>query len=253
MPFSKFCGVLILMIIINATIIFAEDSSSNDCSVTNTTSKKRFDLSPLKKASGSDWVLKSHEYTFYINVCDKILHEVNGVDTEEIGVWGKKDGHDSGLKLGNFNKNPHLNDDDVYLEYVGGKCGTDSIKYTSVIYFKCDQTVEGQGEPRLIYNYEDCAFVFEWKTPVACPTSVNGGAMSSWGVFFTIFAIALIVYFLGGIAYNRMVHRASGFYQIPNWEFWCNLWDFTKDMVLIIIAQIPMFKPRRPRGNYKEV
>ncbi|RHZ70476.1 hypothetical protein Glove_271g53 [Diversispora epigaea] len=253
MTFSKFYSALILMVIINATIIFAEDSSNNNCIVTNTTSKKQFDLNPLKKASGSDWELKSHNYTFHLNVCNKISYGGAGTDTDDIGVWGKKEGQDEGLKLGNFNKNPQLNGDDVYLQYIGKDCRTLNIKYTSVITFQCDQTVEGLGEPRLIYNYIDCAFIFEWRTPVACPTSIGGGAMSSWGVFFTIFAIALIVYFVGGVAYNRMVHHASGFYQIPNWEFWCNLWDFTKDMVCIIIAQIPMFKPKRPRGNYRNL
>jgi cation-dependent mannose-6-phosphate receptor len=80
------------------------------------------------------------------------------------------------------------------------------------------------------------------------------GAKGGWGVFFTIFIIALIVYFVGGIVYNRMVHNASGVYQIPNWEFWSNSCDFLKDMILIILAQCPVFKPRRSgRRSYSNL
>ncbi|CAG8436882.1 14069_t:CDS:2 [Funneliformis caledonium] len=51
-----------------------------------------------------------------------------------------------------------------------------------------------------------------------------------------------------------MVHNASGMHQIPNWEFWCNTWDFLKDMFFIIMAQCPVFKPRRSGGrNYRNL
>lgn len=38
----------------------------------------------------------------------------------------------------------------------------------------------------------------------------------------------MAVYFLGGIAYNRIVHHARGLKQIPNYQIWVEGFDFIK-------------------------
>lgn len=52
MVLSKFHIALILIVIINATFIHADDSSEGDCTVTNSNTKQRFDLNQLTKKSG---------------------------------------------------------------------------------------------------------------------------------------------------------------------------------------------------------
>lgn len=40
--------------------------------------------------------------------------------------------------------------------------------------------------------------------------------------------VVVAVYFLGGIAYNRIVHHARGFKQIPNYQIWVEGYEFIK-------------------------
>jgi len=40
--------------------------------------------------------------------------------------------------------------------------------------------------------------------------------------------VIVAVYFLGGIAYNRIVHHARGLKQIPNYQIWVEGFDFIK-------------------------
>jgi len=53
------------------------------------------------------------------------------------------------------------------------------------------------------------------------------GQLTHFFLYFR-FLIALLVYFVGGIFYNRMVHHASGVSQIPNSGFWKEAWYFVR-------------------------
>ncbi|RIA86347.1 mannose-6-phosphate receptor binding domain-containing protein [Glomus cerebriforme] len=253
--------VLCLTILSFSSSLFVKaDEDSQPCTVTNETTKKYYDLGPLTKTEGDDWTITGYGWKFYINICQNVLYKYENSE-EQIGVYGistnEKDYNDNFVKgsLGTTSKEPFFREDNLIMEFTDGMtCKSTNYKRSSVISFICDQTVEGQGKPTFVSSYEDCGFFFEWRTPVACPTEKKGASNEGWGVFFTIFIIALIVYFVGGIVYNRMVHNASGVHQIPNWEFWSNTWDFLKDMILIIFAQCPVFKPRRPGGrNYRNL
>ncbi|GES96690.1 cation dependent mannose-6-phosphate cargo receptor [Rhizophagus clarus] len=235
------------------------------CTVTNETTNKYYDLSPLKKTEGEDWIVYGYGtgWTFRMNICRNVLYRNDNDDYsnfEEIGVYGiNPEYYDNGgykdHSLGKISEKPLIRGDKLVMEFSDGKnCAGTNYKSTSVVSFICDKTVEGQGQPIFISGFRDCAFFFEWRTPAACPTDKKDASKGGWGVFFTIFIIALIVYFVGGIIYNRMVHNATGMYQIPNWEFWSNACDFLKDMILIIMAQCPVFKPRRHGGrNYRNL
>ncbi|CAG8448322.1 21416_t:CDS:2 [Dentiscutata erythropus] len=238
------------------TYVKAEDSSA-DCKVTNATSQLTYDLSGLKRTE--DWKIESKDfnYKFRMSVCRALNDPGNVKQKENAGVWGSKTSEEN---LGNYNMTPYLIDDMLFLKYEGGENNycktTDSTYfYTSLIRFICDQTVDKSNPPKLINVFNDCAFWFEWRTPIACPVKMNSQSTSPIGVFFTILGIALAVYFIGGVVYNRIVYNASGVRQIPHWEFWRDTLDFTKDMILIILAQcpIPIFQPRRRPGNYRNL
>uniref|UniRef100_A0A1D1XNK5 Autophagy-related protein 27 n=1 Tax=Anthurium amnicola TaxID=1678845 RepID=A0A1D1XNK5_9ARAE len=243
----------------------ADDPQPQPCTVTNETTNKYYDLSPLTRKEGEDWIVKGYGtgWTFRINICHGVLYRDENdksSDFDQIGVYGKNE-NDDGMgdhSLGSVSQTPIFRGDNLVMEFTKGKfCGGTNYKRSSAISFICDQTVEGQGQPKFVSTFYDCAFFFEWRTPAACPTGKKGSAgagSGGWSVFITIFVIALIAYFVGGIVYNRIVHNASGIYQIPHWEFWSNAVDFLKDMILIILAQCPCFKPRRHGGrNYRDL
>ena len=50
--------------------------------------------------------------------------------------------------------------------------------------------------------------------------------MGPGSVFLIILAIAVLVYLLGGIFYNRTVSNARGWKQLPNYTLWAGLWSF---------------------------
>lgn len=239
----------------SSSLFVKAEEQQQPCTITNDTSY--YDLSPLKKTEGDDWIVKGYEtdWKFRINICNDVLYKGDpNTDLKNTGVYGSK--NDVGNSLGQTSTTPIIRGDSLIMEFNNGndKCGTTNYRKTSVISFICDKTVEGQGQPSFISTYRNCGFFFEWRTPVACSTTKKGEGLGGWNVFLTIFVIALIVYFVGGIVYNRMVHNASGMHQIPNWEFWCNTWDFLKDMFFIIMAQCPVFKPRRSGGrNYRNL
>ncbi|CAB4424849.1 unnamed protein product [Rhizophagus irregularis] len=257
--------VILCLTILSTSLFVKAEENPQPCTVTNETTNKYYDLSPLKKTEGNDWIVYGYGtgWTFYINVCHGVLYrddKDSESNFEDIGVYGiNPELYNRTLEkshnIGKLSNNPLIRGDKLVMEFSNGKlCGLTNYKSASVVSFICDKTVEGQGQPIFISSYQDCAFFFEWRTPAACPTDKKDASKGGWGVFFTIFVIALIVYFVGGIIYNRMVHNATGMYQIPNWEFWSNAFDFLKDMILIILAQCPVFKPRRNGGrNYRNL
>ncbi|RUS23926.1 hypothetical protein BC938DRAFT_474391 [Jimgerdemannia flammicorona] len=135
----------------------------------------------------------------------------------------------------------------LLLEYKnGGECPNDSLKkHSTLISFICDANVAGLGHPVFVGDADKCSFWFEWATPIACAKSQG---ITTWGLFVTIIVVFTAVYCLGGVFYNRIVHSASGLDQIPNYEFWYNIYDWTKDMTIILAGTIFSFfsKPRSP-------
>ncbi|CAG8596577.1 17460_t:CDS:2 [Dentiscutata heterogama] len=221
-----------------------------------------------------NWKIESNgfKYEFRLSVCKALKEPGTVTNKENAGVWGREtetsktseenlghnvvvvytENYDTAFIRGQYYY------DMLFLKYEGpNNCKgiSSAYYYTSLIRFICDQTVEKSHPPKLINVFEDCAFWFEWRTPSACPVKMNSQSTGAIGVFFTILGIALAVYFIGGVVYNRIVYNASGVRQIPHWEFWRDTLDFTKDMILIILAQcpIPIFQPRRRPGNYRNL
>jgi len=52
-------------------------------------------------------------------------------------------------------------------------------------------------------------------------------------VFAIIGVIAILVYFLGGVFYQRNVAHARGWRQLPNYSFWSGIGNFIKDIFII--------------------
>lgn len=92
-----------------------------------------------------------------------------------------------------------------------------------------------------------CAYFFEIRSPHACAGSPPAelGALGPGGVFALIMAIAVAVYFAGGVMYNRSVGHARGWRQLPNYSFWSGLWGFMSDVFVIATSSCARCLPRR--------
>ncbi|CAG8443726.1 9700_t:CDS:2, partial [Ambispora gerdemannii] len=223
-----------------------------DCTFKNDTLS--YDLSKLKQDSAEYYETTDSKNKFILNVCNGLSELKDDLkDAKNVGASLKND-KEKWISLGKNNSELFIQNDELFLRYGDGDAcpdQSDEVKRETYIHFICDNTIEGKGTPKLLISPRNCVYIFEWKTSAACPVD-KAESLSGWGVFFTIFFIALLVYFVGGIVYNRMVHNAVGFSQLPNWEFWRDAWDFVKDMFLILMAQCPSFGRRAPR-NYRNL
>ncbi|KAI5917405.1 mannose-6-phosphate receptor binding domain-containing protein [Camillea tinctor] len=101
---------------------------------------------------------------------------------------------------------------------------------SATIFFSCDRDpVASTAQVSFIAtDPEECSYVFKVKSQHACagaephaPGSVGPGS-----VFAIILGIAILVYLLGGIFYQRTVANARGWKQLPNYSLWASVWSF---------------------------
>lgn len=110
-------------------------------------------------------------------------------------------------------------DDDQYIR-----------RKSTTISFICDRDpVSSQATISFVgTDPDECAYFFEARSVHACsqvephkPGSVGPGS-----IFGLIFFIALLVYVIGGVCYNRTVAHARGWRQLPNFSLWAGIWSF---------------------------
>ncbi|KAG0264800.1 Cation-independent mannose-6-phosphate receptor CI-MPR [Mortierella polycephala] len=242
-PKTSMAAMVMTILALALSVSAAEEL---DCTVTHPTTGKFYDLRPLiRKESDQDWTPNTgadKSMEFKLNVCHTVLKkDLDVKNQEDIASWGRRN---KGTSLGKLSKNPFFRGDSLLLEYKDGDdCpNAQYYKKSTLIRFVCDTSVNGQGNPYLISNNNDCSYWFEWHTPLACsvdrPSSGSGG-----GVFGTIVGVVVAVYLIGGIAYNRIVNHARGLKQIPNYQAWVDAFDFIKDMAIILFAKC--YRPKR--------
>lgn len=77
---------------------------------------------------------------------------------------------------------------------------------------------------------DECAYFFEVRSQHACAGAEphQPGSVGPGGVFALILLIALVVYFAGGVFYQRTVAHARGWRQLPNHTLWYGIWETIK-------------------------
>jgi cation-dependent mannose-6-phosphate receptor len=75
---------------------------------------------------------------------------------------------------------------------------------------------------------DECAYFFEARSSHACAQAEphKPGSVGPGSVFGLILVIAVLVYVLGGVFYNRTVAHARGWRQLPNYSLWAGIWSF---------------------------
>lgn len=95
------------------------------------------------------------------------------------------------------------------------RCDRDSVSPTATIAF-------------IGADPDECAYMFSVRSQHACAgvQPSKPGSVGPGGVFAIIMIIAILVYFAGGVFYQRNVTNARGWRQLPNYTFWAGIWSF---------------------------
>ncbi|KAF7358857.1 PLCXc domain-containing protein [Mycena sanguinolenta] len=180
---------------------------------------KYYDLNPLQL--GKDFTSKTPEgHEMVLSVCKSVSHETWRLNVQDPGLVGGfvRLGHgdfsmgqtSTTLSFSGRAGHPHL------TLSSGSKCRDsngdtiENMKGSTEIEFVCDPAAK-RGTPRLVAQLPPggddaaCAWVFEWRTAAACPTSEG---VTFGGVIWFLFISALILlatYLVIGTLYNYFV------------------------------------------------
>ncbi|KAJ2852986.1 Cation-independent mannose-6-phosphate receptor CI-MPR [Coemansia erecta] len=179
-------------------------------------------------------------YTFSLAICQPLPEHDNN-QWHAAARWQHNGKH--GL-LGKAGKSAlRLRGTKLLLEYHDGDAcpGYPQLNQSAVVSFICDPLMDKNkwGSPVFVSEWHQCAFMFEWQTPAACPLyrTGNGHVEDSDGpthasvAFVAVFVLGSI-YLLGGVLYNRVLNSSSGLRgleQLPNYSFWHGIVVFFRD------------------------
>lgn len=116
------------------------------------------------------------------------------------------------------------------------RCDRDSVTSTASISFV-------GADP------DECNYMFVVRSQHACAgvEPHKPGSVGPGGVFAIIIIITIMVYFAGGVFYQRNVANARGWRQLPNYTFWAGIWNF-----ISVCTGLPSF-PCRSLANSDEI
>ena len=121
-------------------------------------------------------------------------------------------------------------DDGDDSDHYGGYDKKEERRKSATIFFSCDRdpTADAASASFIATDPEECHYIFKVKSQHACAGAEphKPGSVGPGSVFLIILAIAVLVYLLGGIFYNRTVSNARGWKQLPNYTLWAGLWSF---------------------------
>ncbi|KAG6037514.1 hypothetical protein E4U41_005043 [Claviceps citrina] len=116
------------------------------------------------------------------------------------------------------------------LKKDGDDKHTTSRRKSTTISFLCDRD-PSNSQAALSFvgvSPDECSYFFEARSVHACAGAEphKPGSVGPASVFGLILVIAILVYVLGGVFYNRTVTNARGWRQLPNYSLWARIWNF---------------------------
>ncbi|CAK7202997.1 Cation-independent mannose-6-phosphate receptor CI-MPR [Sporothrix eucalyptigena] len=140
------------------------------------------------------------------------------------------DGDDKSSKDYNDNDKRSDNDEPMFSTQAS------KIRRKSATFaFLCDRDpLESTAHVSFVGTPDECAYFFKVRSPHACAGAEphKPGSVGPGGVFAIILGVALLVYMIGGVAYNRTVAHARGWRQLPNHTLWLGIWSFVRVRIL---------------------
>ncbi|KAF4119306.1 cation-dependent mannose-6-phosphate receptor [Geosmithia morbida] len=141
-------------------------------------------------------------------------------------------------------------DDDLVSTPHPHRAGDSTVRRKStIISFLCDRdpTVSGTTISFVGTDPDECAYFFDARSIHACPAAEphRPGSVGPGSIFGIIVLVAILVYLLGGIFYNRTINNARGWRQLPNFSLWAGIWSFVSDLFIIAIFSCARCLPGR--------
>ncbi|MBE7181261.1 MAG: hypothetical protein INR71_08645 [Terriglobus roseus] len=102
---------------------------------------------------------------------------------------------------------------------------------STIMTFTCDTSPLLSNRPAISFlgTTDHCTYVFEVRGRHACggtTQSHESGTLGPGGVFLVISGIALLVYVIGGVVYQRNVMHQRGWRQLPHYAMWASIFGF---------------------------
>ncbi|KAI1005477.1 hypothetical protein K3495_g2741 [Podosphaera aphanis] len=221
------------------------------------------DKPPPKGVRVDDWKARGYDYhdnqaNFTMNICGAISAKQSGFEGVEQSLWQNVSAYyqlgPKKFSIGQESSTLQLRGRRLVLEYRNGSpCGNQNPslrRKSSLISFHCDKdplAAQSSGIVTYVGNLDDeCSYHFEVLSKVACARAEPAKqSLGPGAVFAVIGLIAILVYFLGGIFYQRNVAHARDWRQLPNYSMWAGIGSFIKDIFTNVISFCARFVPRR--------
>ncbi|GIK02449.1 cation-independent mannose-6-phosphate receptor CI-MPR [Aspergillus viridinutans] len=214
-----------------------------------------------KNAPKESWHAKGHDYhaNFTLNICAPVVEDIKdvvGVERDRwknVSAYYEKQGKI--YSIGEQAAQPFFRGRKLVLNYTNGSpCPGEQIGHSSrnkstIMSFLCDRdALSHQAIASFVGTMDQCTYFFEVRSSAACGSigHANGEGLGPAGVFGVIALIAVAAYLVGGCAYQRTVMHQRGWRQCPNYSLWAGIFDFVKDMFIILFSSLGrLFRIRR--------
>ena len=123
-----------------------------------------------------------------------------------------------------FAENPQGSGTGVLMTMRNAKCNF--IERLVKVTFVCDETVSTPSTMD-VKEAPFCVFSMTVRAKQACPLSSDGSDSISGGTIFVIILfVVIVVYLIGGVAYNRMKRKETGLNLLPHPSFWVAIFGY---------------------------
>ncbi|CAG8951138.1 hypothetical protein HYFRA_00006536 [Hymenoscyphus fraxineus] len=265
-------SLLIALALHSGLSIAADEKVVEPCTVASTNGAF-YDLRPLsilppkdgkkagKKEKVDDYHAKGYDipYNFTLNICAPLVEYPEDLVGVQKSLWKNASAFyevgDKKYSMGLQASNLTIRGKRLVLQYINGSpCGGNKKREaksrdeddedkkdgkgrkSTTISFHCDKDPLASA-PSISFvsvDPDECAYSFEVLSKEACisaqPAKQGAGPAA---VFSIIGVIAILVYFLGGVFYQRNVAHARGWRQLPNYSMWAGIGSFIKDTFII--------------------
>jgi cation-dependent mannose-6-phosphate receptor len=222
------------------------------------------DGSNAQAATNESYHAKGYDYpyNFTLNFCAAVVEPLEDVDGIRESRWANvsayyKDKKDNVISIGQQNDELLFRGKKLLLNYtMGSPCpdldedgsplsvreivdGDDddqpksknTRRKNTLMTFTCDTSPLVATRPAISFlgSPDHCTYIFEVRSRHACggtTASHESGTLGPGSVFVVISGIALLVYIIGGIVYQRNVMHQRGWRQVPNYAMWAGIFGF---------------------------
>ncbi|CCE82487.1 Piso0_002214 [Millerozyma farinosa CBS 7064] len=199
------------------------------CTVFNPLSHTFVDLRGLSSMENEGkplpWSARGYDkkLNFTLGICSTAFrknHDKGGeirdsVNSSSIGGYYIDPASGKYVSIGEYSTTPVVRGKKISLSYANGsycdnvqnsKTG-EKLRKSTTLLFTCDRDMLSRGTISFVDSIDDCHYIFEVKSPHACPTAAKSDDLAVIWIFLLILVAALTVFFLGGSVYRLFTRK----------------------------------------------